>query len=72
MTEDEPRIIINGELLTIAQAMTVRVALTSFDIKLDAQGLGDDDRGRAMVEAYQARLTELNAIIFKQRSAAPT
>lgn len=51
---DEPEIIINGIRLTDAQAMAVRVAVSSFDVDC-----GDDEHGRAMNKAYTARLNEV-------------
>lgn len=57
---------INGVVLTPAQAMTVRVALGSFQITLSANGLGDDEHGKFMTAAYLARLKEINSIIFKK------
>lgn len=58
----EPEIIINGKVLTIGQAMTVRVALGSFAISLN-EGLGEDEHGRRMTAAYRERLRELFAIM---------
>jgi hypothetical protein len=58
MNTPEPRITINGSLLTNAQAMTVRVALGSFAMSLES-GLGDDEHGRAMTAGYKARLNEI-------------
>ncbi len=43
----EPEIVINGVTLTTAQAMTVRVALSTFD-----PDCGDDEHGAAMTKAY--------------------
>jgi hypothetical protein len=54
----EPDITIGGVPLTVGQAMTVRVALGSFAMSLD-EGLGDDEHGRRMTEAYRERLREL-------------
>jgi len=48
----ESDIIINGTKLTFAQAMTCRVALSSFIWEIDENGLGDDEHGKRMVEAY--------------------
>lgn len=59
MTNDEPQIVINGQLLTQAQATTVRVALESLALDLASNGLGDDQSGRMMTAAY---LTAINAI----------
>lgn len=59
----EASIVINGVVLSHAQAMTVRVALGSFSIDLHNDGLGDDDHGIAMTEAYLSRIVEINSII---------
>ena len=60
--DDEPTIIINGQQLNTAQAMTIRVALNVFAIDLQ-DGLGNDDHGKKMTAAYQSRLTEIFRII---------
>lgn len=60
---DEPVITINGKTLTIAQAMTVRVAVGSFAMSLGADGLGDDAQGKAITAAYLARLGEVGAML---------
>lgn len=49
---DEPEIVINGHRLTIAQSMTVRVALGSFTSSLIENGLGEDKVGKAICEGY--------------------
>ena len=60
MTGDtEPTIIINGHTLTTAQAMTFRVALGSFLMALKAHGLGDDEHGRHMTDAYRRTIVEI-------------
>lgn len=61
MTE-EPEITVNGTRLTEAQAMTVRVALASFDTYR-----GDDEHGRAMSRAYADRLREVSRIMLSPR-----
>ena len=49
---NEASIIINGVVLTNAEAMTVRVALNGFIMELSENGLGDDEHGKAMTKAY--------------------
>jgi hypothetical protein len=44
---------INGELLSTAEAMTIRVAVSSFLMSLQADGLGDDETGKALCDGYQ-------------------
>lgn len=56
---DEPEIIINGQRLTPAQAMTVRVALSSFE-----PHCGDDEQGIAMAKAYTDRASEVFRIML--------
>lgn len=56
---DEPEIIINGTKLTNAQAMAVRVAVSSFDADC-----GDDEHGKAMSKAYTERLGEVFRIMI--------
>lgn len=53
MTWKEAPVTIGGELLTMAEAMTLRVAICCYAMDLDTQGLGDDEHGKAMVEGYQ-------------------
>ncbi len=60
---DEPKITINGVELTEAQAMTVRVALTSFDFSLTDGSLGDDQHGKEMIGLYRERLRELYKVM---------
>ena len=60
----EPRITIDGIVLTNGQAMTVRVALSSFLFDLrDRTSLGTDEHGLAMTAAYKARLVEIFKLI---------
>lgn len=66
---DEPRITINGQALTPAQAMTVRVAVESFAMDLDSNGLGSDGHGLAMIQLYKARINEIRRAIFRKDSS---
>lgn len=66
----EPTIIINGVTLTSAQAMTVRVALGSFSMDMNADGLGDDKHGKAMTAGYKARLAEIFEVMSDARAEA--
>jgi hypothetical protein len=61
----EPKITINGIELSIAQAMTVRVAIESFASELRENGLGDDEHGRKMVENYTRAIDGIRAAIFR-------
>lgn len=58
----EPKIVINGKFLSDAQAMTVRVAVNSFSIDLQSNGLGDDEHGKAMTKLYVERIQEINTM----------
>ena len=55
----EPEIIINGTKLTNAQAMAVRVAVSSCD-----PDCGDDAHSKAMAKAYTQRLNEVFRIML--------
>ncbi len=48
----EPKIIINGVLLTDGQAMTLRVACNDFYSRMSNEGLGDDEMGKQLASAY--------------------
>jgi len=56
---EEPEITINGTKLTTAQAMAIRVAVSSFDVDC-----GDDEHGQAMNKAYTDRLNEVFRIML--------
>lgn len=46
---NEPTITINGHTLTSAQAMAVRIAISSFHTEMgDPDALGDDKHGKQM------------------------
>jgi hypothetical protein len=59
----EPSISINGVALTTAQAMTVRVALGSFTMSLQTDGLGDDEHGKAMTKNYLTAIRDIIALM---------
>jgi hypothetical protein len=62
--ETEPVIIINGQRLTPAQALTVRCALDAFRTVPQTMGLpGTVADSRRLTEAYLARLAEIQALI---------
>ena len=54
----EADIIIDGQILSAAQSMTLRVALETFAMSLQ-EGLGDDAHGINMASAYLARVVEI-------------
>lgn len=59
----EPSIVINGVLLTIAQAMTVRVAIGNFLIELSDPEF-KRDLG-VIGDLYSARLSEISRIMHE-------
>lgn len=63
---DEPTITVNGVLLTKAQAMTCRVALQSFGLSLESEGLGDDEHGKTMTLHYLMCINDINRIMAKK------
>ncbi len=64
---NEPRIEINGQQLSAAQAMTVRVACTSYlEEMANPDALGSDALGRQMTAAYSAQLAEVLRIMLSQ------
>jgi hypothetical protein len=60
----EPDITINGEPLTFAQAMTLRVALTSFHMYLAAEGT-PTELGESLTAGYRARASEVEGLMFR-------
>ncbi len=55
----EAEVTINGTRLTSGQSTTLRVAVMSFYSDLEADGLGEDENGAELCEAYKARLVEI-------------
>jgi hypothetical protein len=69
--EPEPRITINGVQLTSAQAMTVRVAVTSLLMEMgEPDALGGTEVERGIAAGYRARATEVVALM-RSPPAAP-
>lgn len=65
MDSKEPEITINGTALTNAQAMAVRVAITSFHAETShPHALGTDEHGLRMCTAYHLRLDEVLRLIL--------
>jgi len=64
----EPDIVINDQQLSAAQAMAVRVAVSSFPANLVMNGgLGDDEHGKAMVKLYTMRCNEIMEFISPEK-----
>ncbi|MGI9411575.1 MAG: hypothetical protein ACR2OV_15965 [Hyphomicrobiaceae bacterium] len=59
-----------GAMFTTGQIMTLRVAIESFAFDLKENGLGDDEHGKAMTEAYLARIAEIRLILDQISEAA--
>lgn len=68
MSEQEPIIVINGTQLTAGQAMSVRVAVTSFITEMRTIGLGKDTVGKSIAENYAKRLSEVVSIMSREDS----
>lgn len=64
--KDEPRISINGAELSVGQAMTIRVAIESFAADLVDEGLGDDEHGKKMTDAYLQNIAAIRKLMFKE------
>ena len=60
----EPEITINGQKVTTAMAMTIRVAVESFALSLACDGIGDDESGKDMSRLYMARITEIRKLMY--------
>jgi hypothetical protein len=60
----EADITINGETLTFSQAMTLRVALSSFRLWLADEGT-PAQLGESLTAGYQARASEVEALMFR-------
>lgn len=58
--QGEAKITVNGQELTTAQSLAVRVALSSYHSEMSSNpdALGNDDHGRRMTAAYRDRLAE--------------
>jgi len=62
----EADIVINGQKLNFAQAMTLRVAIGGFIMEMNADdALGDDEHGVFMAKAYGERAQEIQGFIFE-------
>ena len=63
MAVNESVVTINDKLLTEAQSMTIRVALQTFAMSLQADGLGQDETGKGICAGYLSRIQEINDIM---------
>lgn len=63
---EEADITINGEPLTIGQAMTIRVALEVFATDI-SEGLGDDEHGKRMTQAYKESIIGIRKHLYNKK-----
>lgn len=64
--DDEAEIVINGHLLTLAQSLAVRMAISGMLRRFsDPDALGKDEHGRAMTRGYRRLAGEVQELIFK-------
>lgn len=61
----EPKIQIGDHVLSEAQAMAVRVAVTAFHSEMDTDEEMRKGLGEAMANAYRDRLSEVLTIILR-------
>lgn len=61
----EANIVINGEELSYAESMTLRVAISSFLSEMKHSGLGNDKTGKAISEGYIRHSKEIIKKIHK-------
>ena len=61
----EAKITINGIELNNAEAMTIRVAVSSFVIDLQEGGLGDDATGKSLCKGYRAACDTILSKLLK-------
>lgn len=67
----EPSITINGKQLSEGQAMAIRVAIESFALDMDTNGLGEDDHGEKMTQAYLSRIREIRELMKSEHGQIP-
>lgn len=63
----EPRVVVNGCMLTEAQAACVRVAIVSMLKALDGGPFAEDRHGREMSDLYYQRLLEVRDLWIQSR-----
>lgn len=62
----EAEIIINGHVLTLGEAMAVRVAVESFVMELRGEGLGEDETGKELTRLYLQSLDRVLARVHRR------
>lgn len=65
---EEPRITVNGVELSLGQAMTLRVALTTFHMEMgQPEALGKDEHGLITARNYRQRAEEVLVLMVGNR-----
>ena len=62
MSQREAEIVVNGHVLTSAQASTIRVALENMAMFLHSDGLGDDEHGKEMTKLYMQHIAAIRIL----------
>jgi hypothetical protein len=60
----EALITVNGTPLTPSQSMTVRVALATFAMELQDDGLGDDEPSARMTQGYLSAVRAIHRLMY--------
>ncbi len=63
---NEAHITVNGVPLTMAQSMTLRVALGYFSIGIHSDGCGNDEHGKILSELYLKAADEIGQLMRGQ------
>ena len=56
---EDVEITINGTTLSTGQIMTIHVALNTLASELERNGLGDDEHGRILKQAYSSQISSI-------------
>lgn len=64
---NEATVTVNGELLSSAESMTLRVALELFAMDLLTNGLGDDATGKSIAAGYKEAAKTIHQKMRKSR-----
>ena len=59
----EATMTVNGIELEAGHVMTIRVALESYASELHENGLGEDERGKAICQGYLKRIGQLRSLM---------
>ena len=62
----EASVVIAGHALSFSESMTLRVAISSFLMSLEDEGLGDDAHGKVMTKLYQKHATTIQKYIHEE------